>query len=136
MFDKPFALEVITPERTVLSAQVVSVSAPGVKGGFQVLFAHAPLLSALETGRVTVRMADGSALTYATSGGFLEVRDNKVLLLLETAERPQDIDVQRAEAARDRAKGRLAHRTPDLDVVRAEGALQRALNRLRVVRAS
>ena len=136
MFDKPFALEVITPERTVLSAQVVSVGAPGIEGGFQVLFAHAPMLSALETGRVTVRLADGTEQIFATSGGFLEVRDNKVLLLLETAERPQDIDVQRAEAARDRAKERLAHRTADLDVVRAEGALQRALNRLRAVRAT
>jgi len=136
MFDKPFALEVITPERTVLSAQVVSVGAPGIEGGFQVLFAHAPMLSALETGRVTVRLADGTEQIFATSGGFLEVRDNKVLLLLETAERQQDIDVQRAEAARDRAKERLAHRTADLDVVRAEGALQRALNRLRAVRAT
>lgn len=134
MFDKPFALEVITPERTVLSAQAVSISAPGVEGGFQVLFAHAPLLSALATGRITVRLADGTEQVYATSGGFLEVRENTVLLLLETAERPQEIDVQRAEAARDRAKERLTQRMPGLDVVRAEAALQRALNRLRTAR--
>ncbi len=88
MFDKPFALDIITPERTVLSTQAVSVSAPGVEGGFQVLFQHAPLLSALEIGRVSVRSADGTEQVYATSGGVLEVRDNKVLLLLETAERP------------------------------------------------
>lgn len=136
MFDKPFALEVITPEHTILSVQAVSVSAPGVEGGFQVLFAHAPLLSALDTGNITVRLADGTEQIFATSGGFLEVRDNKVLLLLETAERPQEIDVQRAEAARDRAKERLAHRTPDLNVIRAEASLHRALNRLRTVRVS
>jgi F-type H+-transporting ATPase subunit epsilon len=133
MFDKPFALEVITPERTVLSTQAVSVSAPGIEGGFQVLFEHAPLLSALETGRVVVRGTDGTEQVLATSGGFLEVRDNKVLLLLESAERPQDIDVKRAEAARDRAKERLAHRRADVDAVRAEAALHRALNRLRMV---
>jgi len=136
MFDKPFTLEIITPERTVLSAQVVSVSAPGIEGGFQVLFEHAPLLSALDTGRVTVRLVDGTQEVFATSGGFLEVRDNKVLLLLETAERPQEIDIQRAEAARDRAKERLAHRTHDMDAVRAEAALHRAMNRLRTVRIS
>jgi len=136
MFDKPFALEVITPERTVLSTQAVSVSAPGVEGGFQVLFEHAPLLSALEVGRVTVRSADGTEHLFATSGGVLEVRDNKVLLLLETAERPQEIDAQRAEAARGRAQERLVHRTPELDIIRAEASLHRALNRLRTVRKS
>ena len=136
MFDKPFALDIITPERTVLSTQAVSVSAPGVEGGFQVLFQHAPLLSALEIGPVTVRSADGTEQVYATSGGVLEVRDNKVLLLLETAERLPDIDVQRAEAARDRAQQRLAHRTPDLDIIRAEASLHRALNRLRTMRKS
>jgi F-type H+-transporting ATPase subunit epsilon len=134
MFDTPFALEVITPEHTVLSTQAVSVSAPGIEGGFQVLFEHAPLLSALEPGRVLVRSIDGVEHVYATSGGFLEVRDNTVLLLLETAERPQDIDVQRAEAARDRARKRLTDHPPDVDAVRAEAALHRALNRLRTAR--
>jgi F-type H+-transporting ATPase subunit epsilon len=136
MFDKPFSLEVITPERTVLSVQAVSVSAPGIEGGFQVLFNHAPLLSALDTGRVTVRGADGNEQVFATSGGFLEVRDNKVLLLLESAERPAEIDVSRAEAARTRAQERLARRTAAVDVVRAEAALHRALNRLRTARTS
>jgi F-type H+-transporting ATPase subunit epsilon len=134
MFDKPFALDVITPERTVLSTQAVSVSAPGVEGGFQVLFNHAPLLTSLDIGRVTVRSVDGTEHQFATSGGVLEVRDNKVLLLLETAERPLEIDTERAEAARDRARQRLAHRTAELDIVRAEAALHRALNRLRAAR--
>jgi len=96
--------------------------------------AAAPLLAALEPGRVTIRSADGSEHLFVTSGGFLEVRDNTVLLLLETAERPGDIDVARAEASRDRAQQRLAHRNPELDVVRAEASLRRALNRLRAAR--
>jgi F-type H+-transporting ATPase subunit epsilon len=136
MFDKPFAVEVITPERTVMSTQAVSVSAPGVEGGFQVLYDHAALLSGLEAGRVTVRTAEGPQQVFATSGGVLEVRDNKVLLLLESAERALDIDVARAEAARARARERLAHRTAETDVIRAEAALRRALNRLRTVRMS
>ncbi len=136
MFDRPFAIEVITPERTVLSTQAVSVSAPGVEGGFQVLCDHAALLSGLEAGRVTVRTAEGPEQVFATSGGVLEVRDNKVLLLLESAERPADIDVSRAEAARDRARERLAHRTAEIDVIRAEAALRRALNRIVTARMS
>jgi len=136
MFDKPFALEILTPEKTVLTAQVVSVSAPGVQGGFQVLVDHAPLLSTLEYGRVIVRGQDGTLLTFATSGGFLEVRDNRVRVLLDTAERFDEIDVRRAQAARERAERRLRERAAGVDVPRAEAALLRALNRLRTASVS
>jgi F-type H+-transporting ATPase subunit epsilon len=135
MFDRPFALEILTPEKTVLATQAVSVSAPGVLGGFQVLVDHAPLISTLEYGRVIVRSVDGTLLTYATSGGFLEVRDNHVKILLDTAERMDEIDVERAKAARERAERRLRERAADVDSSRAEAALQRALNRLRTARA-
>ena len=79
---------------------------------------------------------DGTLLTYATSGGFLEVRDNRVRVLLDTAERVEEIDVERATAARERAERRLRERAADVDVPRAEAALRRALNRLRTARAS
>ena len=136
MFDRPFALEILTPEKTVLATQVFSVSAPGVQGGFQVLVDHAPLLSTLEEGRVIVRAQDGTVMTYATSGGFLEVRDNHVRVLLDTAERTDEIDVERAKAARERAERRLRERAAEIDVPRAEAALRRALNRLRTASAS
>lgn len=132
MDDKRYRLEIVTPRRTVYASEVVSFSAPGVMGGFQVLFHHAALLSSLQTGEVKVVEPDGSERRYATSGGFVEVRNNTVVLLAETAERADEIDVTRARAARERAHQRLTERAPDLDVERARAALARAMNRLKV----
>jgi F-type H+-transporting ATPase subunit epsilon len=136
MFDRPFAVEIITPEHTVLKVQAVSISAPGVQGGFQVLYGHAPLLSALEPGKVRVQEQGGTSHIYATGGGFLEVRDNHVIAMLDSAEKVEEIDVARARAARDRAVERLHTHAAHIDAVRAEAALHRALNRLRVAGAS
>jgi len=132
MFDKPFQLEIIAPDRVVYRDQAVGVSAPGVEGGFQVLFNHAPLVSALEVGRITVKSPGGHALYFATSGGFLEVRDNAVVALVDTAERADEIDVPRAKAARDRAEKRLHEPFGTIDIERARAALMRAINRLRI----
>ena len=132
MADKSYLIEIVTPQKVVFSGSVLSFSAPGVEGGFQVLTHHAPLLTMLSVGVVTVVKSDGSILHYATSGGFVEVRENKVLLLAETAELASAIDVARAETARDRAKERLTKRDPGTDVDRARAALQRALNRLKI----
>jgi F-type H+-transporting ATPase subunit epsilon len=136
MFDRPFAVEIITPEHTVLKVQAVSISAPGVQGGFQVLYGHAPLLSTLGAGKVQVKEENGTAHVYATGGGFLEVRDNHVIAMLDSAERVEDIDVARARAARDRAAERLRTRDMHLDATRAEAALARAINRLRIAGVS
>jgi F-type H+-transporting ATPase subunit epsilon len=136
MFDRPFAVEIITPERTVLKIQAVSISAPGVQGGFQVLYNHAPLLAVLGPGKVQVQEAGGAKHMYATGGGFLEARDNHVIAMLDSAEQVVEIDVARARAARDRAAERLHTRAAHVDAVRAEAALHRALNRLRVAGAS
>ncbi len=135
MFDRPFAVEIITPDRTMLSVQAVSVSAPGVLGGFQILYNHAPFLSALGPGKVQVKDAEGKEYLYATGGGFLEVRNNHASLMLESAELSEEIDVARARAARDRAQERLRSRQADIDVARAEAALHRSLNRLRIAGA-
>jgi F-type H+-transporting ATPase subunit epsilon len=136
MFDRPFAVEIITPENTVLKVQAVSISAPGVLGGFQVLYGHAPLLSTLGPGKVSVKEENGAAHVYATGGGFLEVRDNHVIAMLDSAERVEDIDVARARAARDRAAERLHTRDAQMDATRAEAALARAMNRLRIAGVS
>ncbi|MBK7257987.1 MAG: F0F1 ATP synthase subunit epsilon [Ignavibacteriae bacterium] len=136
MFDRPFAVEIITPEQTVLKIQAVSISAPGVQGGFQVLYGHAPLLAALGPGKVQVQEAGGATHIYATGGGFLEVRENHVIAMLDSAERAEDIDVARARAARDRAAERLHKREAQVDAARAEAALHRAMNRLRVAGVS
>jgi F-type H+-transporting ATPase subunit epsilon len=132
MSEKQFHLEIVTPRRVVFKGEVESFSAPGVVGGFQVLHSHAPLLSALTVGEVRLRNTNGEEFRYATSGGFVEVRDNNVIVLADTAERTDEIDVSRAEAARDRAAQRLAEREKETDFERARLALHRALNRLKI----
>lgn len=132
MTGKEFELEIVTPRKIAFSGQVESFSAPGVLGGFQVLHSHAPLLSNLRVGEVKVLDVEGKETRYATSGGFVEVRNNKVVMLAETAERSDEIDVERAKAAAERAKQRLAGNKGAVDADRARLALQRALNRLKV----
>jgi F-type H+-transporting ATPase subunit epsilon len=132
MAEKIFKLEIVTPKKVVFSGDVTSFSAPGVLGGFQVLKSHAPFLSSLSIGEVKVIDAAGNESRYATSGGFVEVHENKVILLAETAERSDEIDVWRAEAARERARKRLAKKRAEIDDDRARLALYRAMNRLKV----
>jgi F-type H+-transporting ATPase subunit epsilon len=132
MADKAFKLEIVTPKRIVFSGDVISFSAPGVVGGFQVLKSHAPLLSNIAIGEVKLVDGSGQESRYATSGGFVEVHENKVILLAETAERSDEIDVGRAEASRDRARKRLAEKNAESDLDRARLALFRAMNRLKV----
>jgi F-type H+-transporting ATPase subunit epsilon len=132
MYERSFSLEIVAPNRVVFEGEAASVSAPGTLGGFQVLFNHAPLLSSLDVGPLKVKNPQGVDTVYATGGGYLEVRHNKVVVLVESAERPEEIDVERARSARARAEGRLKSHDPSLDMVRAELALARALNRLRL----
>ncbi len=127
-----FDLEIVTPKKVTYRGVVTSFTAPGVVGGFQVLRSHAPLLSSLVVGEARIIDVSGSESRYATSGGFVEVRDNKVVMLAETAEKAEEIDVKRAEAARDRAQKRLEEKKIETDVERAKISLHRALNRLKV----
>jgi F-type H+-transporting ATPase subunit epsilon len=132
MYERSFSVEIVAPDRVVFQGEATSVTAPGTLGGFQVLFNHAPLLSSLEVGPLKVKNTQGVDTVYATGGGYLEVRENKVVVLIESAEKPEEIDVERARAARARAEERLKVRDPSFDSVRAELALARALNRLRL----
>ena len=133
MADKILQLEIVTPKRVVFKGEVTSLTAPGVVGGFQVLFNHAPLLSSLKIGEVKIKEASGTEFHYAISGGFVEVRENHILLLAETAERTDEIDAERAKASRDRAQRRMIEKKSEIDFERARFALYRALNRLKIV---
>ena len=132
MDEKSFTLEIVTPGKTVFKGEVLSFSAPGVLGGFQVLHSHAPLLSELQIGEVKYTDQQGKEMRFATSGGFVEVKGNHVVMLAETAERAEEIDAERAKSAQTRAQSRLSGKGKDLDIDRAQAALARALNRLRV----
>ncbi len=133
MYEKSFRLEIITPGRVVFQGEVTSVSAPGVMGGFQVLYDHAPMLSAIGVGVLKVKDKEGKDMVYTTSGGFAEVKNNSVVILAESAERHDEIDVKRAKAAKERASRRLeiGSNDPQIDAERARVALARAINRLK-----
>jgi F-type H+-transporting ATPase subunit epsilon len=129
-----FELEIVTPQRIQFSGSVESVSCPGEQGRFQVLYNHAPFLSTLAVGLVKVVDSEGAHKQYAVSGGIAQVFHNRMRLLADTAERADQIDVDRAERARLRAEERLKTRGEEIDEQRAHAALLRAMNRLKVAR--
>ena len=136
MPEHTFKLEVITPDRVVLSDdEIVSVVAPGSEGYLGVLAHHAPMMTELKIGKLDFRRADDTSDAMAISGGFLEVFEDKVSVLAESAELAEEIDVDRAEQAKKRAEERLASPASDIDAARAGAALLRAINRLHVARA-
>lgn len=124
-------LEVVTPDKTVVSTDAEMVICPGVEGEFGILPHHVSLLSALKIGNLRYR-ANGKDEDVFISGGFVDVNNNSCSVLAESAEHARDIDTRRAQAARERAEQRLAQRDDDLDEVRAQVALQRALMRLQI----
>jgi len=129
-------IEVITPSRTAYNNKAVSITVPGAQGSFQVLFNHAPILSALDIGKVKIEEEDGKKLDFAAGGGTVEVLNNKVLLLVESFETKEEIDIKRAELAKERAQKRLKRESDEenIDMMRAEFALKRSINRLKISR--
>jgi F-type H+-transporting ATPase subunit epsilon len=131
MTEKTLQLDIVTPERLVFSGSIDSITAPGVDGYFQILPGHTLFISTIQIGEIQVKRG-GAAEYYATSGGFVEVHYDKVSVLAETAEHSNNIDIQRAQAAKERAEQRLKSGDKTVDVDRARLSLFRALNRLRV----
>jgi len=128
-------LEVVTPDKAVVSEEAQIVVAPGEFGEFGVLIGHTPFLTTLKVGMLRYKDSSGSERLVFINGGFAEVLPNKVTILAESAERRKDIDIERAKASVSRAEERLAAagKKEDFDFRRAQVALQRALARLRVV---
>lgn len=124
-------LEIVTAESPAYSGEADSVIAPGVMGQFTVLPHHAPFMTMLEPGELCIRLA-GQETFIAVSGGFLEVLDEKVVVLADTAERADEIDAARAEEAKQRAEEQLTHPEVGADLAAAEAALRRSLARLKV----
>jgi F-type H+-transporting ATPase subunit epsilon len=129
-------VEIVTPSKVAFDGEVKSITIPGTKGNFQVLYNHAPLMSSFEVGFISVDTDSGEKTNYATSGGTVEVLNNKVVVLAESFESKEDIDLKRAEEARDRAKKRIKKESgeTDIDLARAEYALKRATNRIKLVK--
>lgn len=126
-------LEVVTPEKAVISEEAQIVVAPGTLGEFGVLIGHTPFLTSLKVGAIHYKDAGGNDRYVFVSGGFAEALPDKVTILAESAERRRDIDVGRAQAALDRAQKRLDQEDDGkTDFTRAKAALDRAMFRLKL----
>jgi F-type H+-transporting ATPase subunit epsilon len=135
MLPESIELIVVTPERQLLRETVVEVTIPGLDGELGILPGHAPLITELGIGELHYRTAASSQpVSLAVLRGFAEVLPDRVTVLAETAERAQEIDVARAEAAKARAEQRLASHDANIDWDRATISLQRALIRIQVAR--
>ena len=126
-----FQLEIVTPEKKVVDTPADEVQIPGKNGYLGVMPGHAPLFTELAVGELTYRSANANE-RLAVAWGFAEVLPEKVTILAETAERPAEIDVARAQKSKDRAEQRLTSGDTNVDVERALDALQRAQARLDV----
>lgn len=124
-----FALSVVTPEREILRRDAEMIILRGASGDLGILARHIPLVTPIVPSVLQVRSGDGEQ-KLVLSGGFLEVRGTQVSVLARTAERPEEIDVRRAEEALGRARTRLENRTDEVDVERAKLALLRANARI------
>ena len=127
----PLRLEIVTAERVVFSDNVDIVIAPGLTGEIGILPHHAPLMTTLTPGELVARKS-GEEYSLAISGGFIEVRPDRVIVLADTAERAEEIDIARAEAAKKQAQEQLTHTASELETTTAEAALRRALARIEV----
>ena len=123
-------VEIVSPDRTAYRGEAIRFRAPGVEGSFEVLRGHAPMVAATEVGQTVVTTPSGERVTVATSPGFVEVLDDRVIMLAESAEPASDIDVSRAQDAEERARQRLAEATAE-EREAAQADLDRARNRLR-----
>ncbi len=124
-------LDIVTAERSVYSEDVSMLVAPGIAGQLGILPHHAPLMTMLKPGELLIKKS-GEEIAMAVSGGFLEVRPDRIIVLADAAERSEEIDVTRAEEAKRRAEEQLKTRPPDMDLAQTEAALRRSLIRLKI----
>ena len=128
----PLKLDIVTAERVVLSEDGLEiVVAPGSEGELGILPSHAPLMTTLGVGELRARRG-ADEIHMAISGGFMDVRDDVVTVLADVAEHAEEIDIERARAARERAQAALATRETEVDLAVVQSALRRSLIRLRV----
>ncbi len=125
-----YSLSIVTPEEIFYENEVTSLIAPGSEGYLGVLTNHAPLITGLVPGKLTVKDTDNQEVNFAVSGGFMEVLKDQVTILADSIEFVKDIDVERAKGALQRAKQRLRLKEKEIDIPRALAAMKRAENRI------
>ena len=127
-----FKLEIVTPDRKFLEADVSMLVARTVDGDIAILKNHIPLVTPLDIGIVKINYEDGTSKKASIAGGYMEVTKEKTTIVTESAEWPEEINRKRAEEAKKRAEERLSKKNKDTDGLRAELALKRAINRIRL----
>jgi F-type H+-transporting ATPase subunit epsilon len=125
-----YLLTIVTPEKILYENEVVSLIAPGSEGYLGVLTNHAPLITGLVPGKLTVKDVNNEEVNFAISGGFMEVFKNQVTIVADSVEFVKDIDIERAKKALERAKQRLRSKEKEIDIPRAIAAIKRAENRV------
>jgi F-type H+-transporting ATPase subunit epsilon len=131
MLPQHIHLEIVSPEKLLFSGEVDYVTVPGKDGYLGILPGHAPMLSELQIGEIRYKRGQEIGL-FSCCEGFVEVLPDKVTVLADLAEKPEDISIERAREAKERAEKRLRSKDPDIDFERAQQALRRALMRLDV----
>jgi F-type H+-transporting ATPase subunit epsilon len=127
-----FLLEIVTPERKVYSQDVQMIVAKGSSGELGILPQHIPLVTQLRIAPLKVKLENNQEKYIAVNGGFMEVRKDKVVILAESAEMSDEIDLSRAQSSKERAEQRIAGKNAEIDLIRSENALRRALTRIEV----
>jgi len=124
-------LDIVTPTGVIFSGQVDSCQAPGISGGFQILKGHTELISALKIGLIKLEISSNENRFISIVDGFLEVDNNRIVVLTDAAELSDSIDIDRAKLSKDRALERIENPKSDFDIERAQASLKRALNRIK-----
>lgn len=127
-----FNLSIVTPEKIFYEGEVASLIVPGSEGYLGTLTDHAPLITAVVPGKVTLKDKSQEVVEMAVSFGFFEISNNTATLLVDSVEYASDIDIERSRKAFERARQRLANEAGDIDIPRARRALEKAKNRLKV----
>jgi len=133
MSDKSFQISIVTPNKTVFSGEGERFFAPSIEGYFEILKNHLPFLAVLKIGKIVITQGD-EKIHFSVSGGFVEVYKNRVIVLAETSETVNEVDIERAQKSREKALKRIADKSPSIDIERAKASLLRALNRLSVAK--
>lgn len=136
MIDKTIKFEIVTPERTVLKESIVQITVPTRQGEITVLPGHIPLVASLMPGVIEIKKADGKLEIISVSGGFIEVQKEKVVILADTAERAEEIDVDKAEEARQRAEEikKQAKSKEEIDFAGISSKIEKELARTKAVK--
>ncbi len=132
MADKTFFVDIVSPAKQIFSGSASSLSAPGSEGNFQILFNHADFLTSLTYGEIKIITEDGTVTHYATSGGFLEVKNNKVIILAETIEKSNEIDISRSLEKMKSMRSLLDVKSKEITPEQIRDSISKAQNRLKI----